>query len=113
MGHLPSKSEIIAILRRFDLDGDAKINFDEFTEAIKTQLGVSRPRRLRENEVLEEKAEKEAARAVSVKSNRSGITAATRKRQQSAKYEPGFSPRKNLNVSQHGILKPKSRKSRP
>jgi Ca2+-binding EF-hand superfamily protein len=36
MGHLASKSEIIAILRRFDLDGDAKVNLVEFGEAIKT-----------------------------------------------------------------------------
>ncbi len=47
MGHLASKSEIVAILRRFDLDGDAKINMEEFGEAIRTQLAVSRPRKMR------------------------------------------------------------------
>jgi len=26
MGHIATKAEIVAILRRFDLDGDAKIN---------------------------------------------------------------------------------------
>jgi Ca2+-binding EF-hand superfamily protein len=36
MGHLASKAEIVAILRRLDLDGDAKINLKEFGEAIKT-----------------------------------------------------------------------------
>ncbi len=36
MGHLASKAEIVAILRRLDLDGDAKINLTEFGEAIKT-----------------------------------------------------------------------------
>ena len=30
MGYLASKEELISIIRRFDLDGDAKINFDEF-----------------------------------------------------------------------------------
>ena len=49
-------------------------------------------------------------RASSVKS---GITAATRKRNASAKYEPN-TPRKSLNASQAGILKSnKSRKGRP
>lgn len=47
MGHLASKAEIVAILRRLDLDGDAKINLTEFGEAIKTQLAVSRPVNLR------------------------------------------------------------------
>ena len=27
MGHVATKQELISILRRFDLDGDAKINF--------------------------------------------------------------------------------------
>ena len=52
MGHLASKQEIVAILRRFDLDGDAKINMSEFGEAIKTQLAASKPVKLR-NEALE------------------------------------------------------------
>ena len=47
MGHLASKSEIIAILRRFDIDGDAKVNMVEFGEAIKTQLAASKPIKLR------------------------------------------------------------------
>mmetsp|Transcript_1336 Transcript_1336/g.1732 ORF Transcript_1336/g.1732 Transcript_1336/m.1732 type:complete len:95 (-) Transcript_1336:376-660(-) len=47
MGHLASKQEIVAILRRFDLDGDAKINMQEFGEAIKTQLAASNPIKLR------------------------------------------------------------------
>jgi len=36
MGHLANKQEIVAVLRRFDLDGDAKINLQEFGDAIKT-----------------------------------------------------------------------------
>ena len=35
MGHQPLKAELIAIIRRFDLDGDSKISFAEFCEAIK------------------------------------------------------------------------------
>jgi Ca2+-binding EF-hand superfamily protein len=35
MGHQCLKSELVAILRRFDLDGDSKISFPEFSEAIK------------------------------------------------------------------------------
>ena len=33
-GHLPEKDELVAIMRRFDLDGDAKITFSEFVEAL-------------------------------------------------------------------------------
>ena len=51
MGHLASKQEIVAILRRLDLDGDAKINIKEFGEAIKTQLASSQPVRLRHQEL--------------------------------------------------------------
>ena len=36
MGHVAKQKEIVAILRRFDFDGDAKVNFEEFGEAIKT-----------------------------------------------------------------------------
>lgn len=38
--HTATKSELIAILRRFDMDGDAKINFKEFELGIKSQLTV-------------------------------------------------------------------------
>ena len=34
IGHSPVKDELIAIMRRFDLDGDAKISFNEFVEAL-------------------------------------------------------------------------------
>ena len=33
VGHQPLKTELTAIMRRFDLDGDAKLSFQEFTEA--------------------------------------------------------------------------------
>jgi hypothetical protein len=58
MGHLASKQEIIAILRRLDLDGDAKINYQEFGEAIKTQLASSNPLKLRQQQLEAEKMEK-------------------------------------------------------
>lgn len=45
----------MAILRRFDLDGDAKINMKEFGEAIKTQLAASNPVKLRKQELEQEK----------------------------------------------------------
>ena len=38
MGHLSTKQELIAILRRFDMDGDAKINMAEFTLGMKSSL---------------------------------------------------------------------------
>ena len=41
MGHLASKAEIVSIIRRFDTDGDAKVNLAEFSEAIKSQLSQS------------------------------------------------------------------------
>jgi len=36
--HVATKKEIVSILRRFDLDGDAKINFKEFETAIKSTI---------------------------------------------------------------------------
>ena len=33
-GHQPLKPELMAIMRRFDLDGDAKLSFTEFAEAL-------------------------------------------------------------------------------
>jgi Ca2+-binding EF-hand superfamily protein len=38
MGHLASKPELVAIIRRFDTDGDAKVNIEEFKEGIKSHL---------------------------------------------------------------------------
>lgn len=40
MGHLATKQEIVAILRRFDMDGDAKINMAEFALGMKSSLTV-------------------------------------------------------------------------
>lgn len=34
VGHMPLKGELIAIMRRFDLDGDSCISFQEFYEAV-------------------------------------------------------------------------------
>ena len=34
IGNSPQKNELNAIMRRFDLDGDAKISFQEFVEAL-------------------------------------------------------------------------------
>jgi len=34
VGHQPVKPELTAIMRRFDLDGDAKLSFTEFAEAL-------------------------------------------------------------------------------
>lgn len=39
-GHVASKHELISILRRFDIDGDAKINFQEFQLGCKSSLSV-------------------------------------------------------------------------
>ena len=39
-GHVSTKQELIAILRRFDMDGDAKINFKEFEMGMKSTLTV-------------------------------------------------------------------------
>lgn len=40
MGHLSNKQELIAILRRFDMDGDAKINMSEFALGMKSSLTI-------------------------------------------------------------------------
>lgn len=39
-GHVASKHELVGILRRFDIDGDAKINFKEFQLGCKSSLSV-------------------------------------------------------------------------
>ena len=39
-GHISTKQELIAILRRFDMDGDAKINFKEFELGMKSTLTI-------------------------------------------------------------------------
>ena len=80
MGHLATKQEIVAILRRFDLDGDAKINLQEFGEAIRTKLGASKPLQLRSAELEAEKAVKGSTRK-----NRS----VSKKRMQSATQRTG------------------------
>jgi Ca2+-binding EF-hand superfamily protein len=36
MGCLASKQELVAMIRRFDTDGDAKINIEEFEEGIRS-----------------------------------------------------------------------------
>ena len=35
-GYYPTEDEVVAIVRRLDVDADAKINYAEFCEAIKT-----------------------------------------------------------------------------
>ena len=52
----------MAILRRLDLDGDAKINLGEFGEAIRTQLASSTPIKLREQALKEERAVSQAGK---------------------------------------------------
>lgn len=47
MGHLASKHEIVAVLRRFDMDGDAKVNFKEFELGIKSSLTLFGPNKKR------------------------------------------------------------------
>jgi len=89
MGHVATKQEIVAILRRFDLDGDAKINFEEFGEAIKTKLAASNPVQLRNAEI---EAEKELRRKQMAKKNRSAskkrLTSASRMSQESPRHFP-------------------------
>ena len=40
MGHVSTKQELIAILRRYDIDGDAKINFKEFELGLRSSLPI-------------------------------------------------------------------------
>lgn len=41
MGVLLTKQELIALIRRIDLDGDAKISYEEFYEGVKSQFAHS------------------------------------------------------------------------
>jgi len=34
VGHQPVKKELVAIIRRFDMDGDARISYEEYVEAL-------------------------------------------------------------------------------
>jgi hypothetical protein len=77
MGHLASKQEIVAILRRFDLDGDAKINMKEFGEAIKTQLAASYPVKLRKQELELEKRRSTMTRKVTRSPSRKRTSSVT------------------------------------
>lgn len=106
MGHLASKQEIVAILRRFDLDGDAKINLQEFGEAIKTQLAVSKPVKLRQQEMEMEKAKNRAPSQGGRSSKRQYSTSYKHEspRRSQGSYGGGLSS---------GILKSGRKKARP
>jgi Ca2+-binding EF-hand superfamily protein len=41
MGYISKKIELTSIIRRFDTDGDAKINLSEFTEGLRSALLVN------------------------------------------------------------------------
>ena len=114
MGHLASKSEIIAILRRFDLDGDAKVNMVEFGEAIKTQLAASKPIKLRNQELELEKARNAQLSGESSKIKSRSIS---RKRNTSAygarNHGPNMAYSPFASYNQGGILKENRKKSRP
>lgn len=43
VGHLSSKQELVAIIRRIDTDGDAKVNLEEFAEGIRSQFSQIQP----------------------------------------------------------------------
>ncbi len=44
-GHVATQHELVSILRRFDMDGDAKINFKEFEVGLKSSLSTYGTRR--------------------------------------------------------------------
>lgn len=44
MGHVSTKQELIAVLRRYDIDGDAKINFKEFELGLRSTLTTFGPK---------------------------------------------------------------------
>jgi hypothetical protein len=41
--HVTNNNELVAILRRFDMDGDAKINYKEFEIGMKSNLTIFGP----------------------------------------------------------------------
>ena len=74
MGHLANKHEIVAILRRFDLDGDAKINLKEFGDSIKTQLACSNPVKLRNIELEKERQKSQTGGSYKSAKRNSSVT---------------------------------------
>lgn len=51
MGHQPVRKEIVAILRRLDLDGDSKITYQELSEGLKPVSPEILPQNLREQAI--------------------------------------------------------------
>ena len=45
-GYIPTEDEVIAIVRRLDVDADCKISYAEFCDAIKTQEFSKKPQSL-------------------------------------------------------------------
>lgn len=41
MGYVSSKMEVVAIIRRFDTDGDAKVNLNEFQEGMRSAIIIN------------------------------------------------------------------------
>jgi Ca2+-binding EF-hand superfamily protein len=41
MGVLLNKQELLALIRRIDLDGDAKISYEEFFEGVRSQFALA------------------------------------------------------------------------
>ncbi len=46
VGHFATDKELLAIIRRLDTDGDAKVNYSEFSEGIRSSYPPSRPSKL-------------------------------------------------------------------
>lgn len=40
MNYVPTRFELVSIIRRIDTDGDAKLNIKEFSESIKSQFAL-------------------------------------------------------------------------
>ena len=51
MGHHVVKKELVAILRRLDLDGDSKISYHEFVEGVKPVSPEILPKQQREESI--------------------------------------------------------------
>ena len=40
MNYVPTRFELVSIIRRIDTDGDAKLNLKEFSESVKSQFAL-------------------------------------------------------------------------
>jgi hypothetical protein len=66
MGYVATKQELIAILRRFDMDGDAKISFKEFELGMRSSMSNFTAKGKRPNSTIGYKKKRSMSRDINM-----------------------------------------------